>query len=121
VQLAGVPVPTTVVGLLVSTGCASLGRGSVVQPPSGLPAGGRDCGPASAIVEPLELVPPALVVPLLLLRLPEELDDDPAAVVALPEVAPEPLPAGVFAEQAAVASSAASARRLRAIRPRVRR
>ena len=40
-QLAAVPVPTTVVGFEVSTSCASLGNGSVLQEPSGLPEGGN--------------------------------------------------------------------------------
>jgi hypothetical protein len=41
VQLAAVPVPTTVVGFDVSTSCPWLGSGKVLQEPSGLPAGGN--------------------------------------------------------------------------------
>ena len=41
VQLAAVPVPTTVVGLDTSSGCASAGT---AQWPSGLPAGGPSSG-----------------------------------------------------------------------------
>jgi|HubBroStandDraft_6_1064221.scaffolds.fasta_scaffold52427_1 hypothetical protein len=79
VQLDGVPVPTTVVGWLVSTGCASAGRVSVVQEPLGFPATGNVPDPASLDVpleppeslEPLPELPPLLVelelAPLLLL------------------------------------------------------
>src|SRR5271169_1374790 len=49
VQLAGVPVPTTLVGCEVSTGWAWLGRAKVVQEPSGFPAGGSVAAPASVI------------------------------------------------------------------------
>src|SRR5580658_3138556 len=45
VQLAGVPVPTTVVGLLVSTACASGGSVSVVHEPLGFPAAGNPPSP----------------------------------------------------------------------------
>jgi hypothetical protein len=60
VQLAGVPEPTTLVGLLVSIGWASAGRGSVVHEPSGLPAVGN-----APELEPPALVLAALPEPLL--------------------------------------------------------
>src|SRR5580692_7347485 len=74
VQLNGVPVPTTAVGRLVSTGCASAGNVNVVQDPIGFPATGN---------APRDPVP--LEVPL-----------EAPASVALPELAPplvEPEPA----------------------------
>jgi hypothetical protein len=72
VQLDGVPVPTTVVGWLVSTGCASAGSVSVVHEPLGFPATGKvPEDPASLDVpleapeslEPLPELPPPLVEP----------------------------------------------------------
>jgi hypothetical protein len=59
VQLDAIPAPTTVVGWLVSTGCASAGSVSVVQEPLGFPAAGNiPEGPAS-LEPPLE-APPSL-------------------------------------------------------------
>src|SRR5579883_3145728 len=53
VQLAAVPVPTTVVGLEVSASFIWLGTGSVLQDPSGLPAGGNaPASPASVAEAP---------------------------------------------------------------------
>src|SRR5512140_331108 len=63
VQLAGVPVPMTVVGFETSSGPASGGSGSC---PSGLPAGGPDCGFVGGTAPPSGSVP-----------LDDELPDDP--------------------------------------------
>src|SRR5580704_16832078 len=62
VQLDGVPVPTTVVGLPVSTACASVGSVSEVHEPLGFPAAGNPPSPAvPASPETLpELEPPEL-------------------------------------------------------------
>jgi hypothetical protein len=71
VQLDAAPVPTTVLGWLVSTGCASAGNVNVVQEPVGFPAIGSAAeGPA-----PLE-------VPL----------EAPDSLEALPELAPPLVP-----------------------------
>jgi hypothetical protein len=118
VQLDGVPVPTVVVGWLVSTACAWVGSVSVVQEPLGFPAEKDD--PASpdasldasleepASWEPLLELPPLLAEPeldplLLLLLLPPLLPpllsldpasvdgpplDEPASLDPVPELPP---------------------------------
>jgi hypothetical protein len=85
VQLAGVPLPTTVVGWLVSTACASAGNVSVVQEPLGLPATGNV--PAS-LDAPLEEPAPLEPVP----ELPPLLDPDPLDPVPLDPVPLDPVP-----------------------------
>jgi hypothetical protein len=87
VQLDGRPVPTTVVGWLVSTGCASAGKVSVVQEPVGFPATGDVPEDPVPLDVPLE-APDALV-----LEAPDSLGALPA--LAPPLVDPEPaLPPG---------------------------
>jgi hypothetical protein len=94
VQLDGIPAPTTVVGWLVSTGCASAGSVSVVQEPLGFPAAGNiPEGPAS-LEAPLEAPasldpPPELATPLVapevaLLPLGLPLPPAPTAFAPLP-------------------------------------
>jgi hypothetical protein len=79
VQLAAVPVPTTVVGLEVSASVIWLGRGSVLQEPSGLPADGN----APASPPSLGEAPDDELAPLLL---------DPDDAVPPPELEETPAP-----------------------------
>lgn len=93
-QLDGIPAPTTVVGWLVSTGCASTGSVSVVQEPLGFPAAGNiPDGPASleapleapASLDPLsDLVNPLVAPEVALLPLGPPLPPDPTAFAPLP-------------------------------------
>jgi hypothetical protein len=72
VQLAGEPVPITVVGFDTSSACAS---GGTTALPSGFPAGGPSCGFVGGVVVPPLVVapevPPPLVPPPLVPELPE--------------------------------------------------
>jgi len=94
VQLAEVPMPTTVVGLLVSTGCASAGSVSVVQEPLGFPATGNPPSPDVPLEAPAwPESPPELE---LSLAGPELVPLDPAPLdVPLAPLDPDaPLPPG---------------------------
>jgi hypothetical protein len=109
VQLGGVPVPTTVVGWLLSTGCASAGNVSVVQEPVGFPATGdvpEDPVPLEApdsleglpelappLVDPEPTPPPLEPPPFDPLPLaPAPIDPLPVAPAPIDPLPPDPVP-----------------------------
>jgi hypothetical protein len=98
VQLAGVPVPITIVGFETSSACASAGMGAW---PSGLPAGGPSCGFVAGVTVPdVPEVPPLVIVP-------EEPDVPPLVVPLDDPGAPEVSSLELHPAMAASPSSAA--------------
>jgi hypothetical protein len=85
-----VPLPTTVVGWLVSTGCASAGNVSVVQEPVGFPATGNVPGVPVPLDIPLEAPDSLEVLP----ELAPALVDPEPPVDAVPgdPLPPDPVP-----------------------------